>query len=178
MFDVCTVQQVMVISAVKICDSKECASERDISREKKIIANSVLIGILFTQQLVPDIPWSPVLNLFPFQPRPLCSAVKGGLTPKNPFSARVCQSKQPFPQPATFPEGQRDGSSIRTINHLIIELPSHLFRQPSKCYTKSSIKTTWVGHKNVTFLSFKSVLNTTRRGAETFMVQRVQHTVL
>lgn len=125
--------------------------------EKKIIANSVLIGTLFTQQLVPDIPWSPVLNLFPFQLRPLCSAVKGGLTPKNPFSARVCQSKQPFPQPATSPEGQRDGSSIRTINQLITELPSHPFRQPSKCCTKSSIKITWVGHKNVTLLCFKSL---------------------
>lgn len=56
MFDVCTVQQVMVIPEVKICDSKECASERDISRGKKIIANSVLTGTLFTQQLLPDIP--------------------------------------------------------------------------------------------------------------------------
>lgn len=79
MIDVYTMQRVMVISEVQICDSKEGASERDISREKSLLFLPSFVhlrGTFFTQQLLSDIPLSPVLNLFPFQLGPLCSAVE------------------------------------------------------------------------------------------------------
>lgn len=174
MFNVCIMQGIMLVSYVKTFGSKDHASERGISREKSVLTLSSSVGLrvtCFTQQLLPDISWNTVLNLFgslSAETSAQCygdgTSVAGHRRTLSLLEHWVLLQENNFlhnlPPSA---ELERDASGIRASKQLRTDLHPLLFRQSSKYCTKSSNKIIRVRPENGTFISMRSVLNKTKQ---------------